>query len=157
MTAGKAFWRSQALKLFCNHGAPSSSLDIDDLSEEELRQIATRPFRFERDLINGTLNRPVARSINRAIVDPQDEAAACVEVRLIPGGRWLVTLYKSPAHMLSLKIWDLKDASEGRVALAAKNGRGTLFGPRHELAVREDRLGLGALILVRAEATQPRR
>lgn len=105
-------WSSKLRNITKEYDFPPGSFDpTQDASEGRIR--ATRPHRFQRCVLSGSLQK---KKLSRVRTNISEEFLICIE--LAPGGRWLVTL--SAASISSsrciLRVWDLKAIRNGELS-----------------------------------------
>ncbi|KIO34433.1 hypothetical protein M407DRAFT_218644 [Tulasnella calospora MUT 4182] len=119
------------------HFKPWSRLDLKALTVRELRQIASKPYRFERSIIKKRL-----RDVSLTRLKPETRALV-VMADIVPGGEWVVTLTVElttlvpPSGAGCLRLWCIAAPVMKQFGCRASLALSTGFNPR-ELCLQPD-------------------
>lgn len=122
-----SFWIHELLDIHERLEVVSSNEEIAALPPAELKQMVMRPYRFEREFLQGDLqNHPP--SLLQTTYDfpdaPAQRPKECKTVILVPGGRWMLcgTTGQKDAdgtNFAALMVYDLRDPTDGKLTVAA--------------------------------------
>lgn len=131
-----------------NHGLVGS-FDLANMDVQELQRAAFLPYRFENALLHKKMtNKPALK------LSPEGTSYSFHAAKLIPGGRWLVTLAERQAwgsHWLM--IWDLQYPVKANFKRTARYNFPIGFIPSriHLQPAKTHNLGSGTVIIVESE------
>ncbi|KAG8949623.1 hypothetical protein FRC04_008369 [Tulasnella sp. 424] len=112
ITQARPFWLDQLRRLY-ELFHPLISRDFASLSIEDLRAMATRPYRFEQTVMQGKLRQvpPVRLKHN---LDTE-----FLDAKIVPGGRWIVTanIDRGGPLVAFVRLWRLVPESSPQDAL----------------------------------------
>ncbi|KAG8905118.1 hypothetical protein FRC01_008471 [Tulasnella sp. 417] len=102
LTFERSLWIDRLLQQMAEFGIMESTYDVSAMTADELRATVFRPWRFAKDLRLGNFDRLHITKI----VAPAD--VRIVANKLLPGGRWLVSLETSPIpDVYRLRVYDM--------------------------------------------------
>lgn len=95
----KQAWLQATQRIISIHDLRIGPMDFTSLTIDELRRLATKPYRFERRVRDATLaeNNPRLFRFSEEVMFQE----------LVPGGRWLITAEVGEGQDVSLKLYDL--------------------------------------------------
>lgn len=97
----------QLLRLATEHDFSLDCLELPAGAVTAIESLVTRPQRFQDLLIKGSLS---GQSLRRYRTNIDNEKV--LEAKIVPGGRWLVTITSHPFGWMMCRVWDLDIAQE---------------------------------------------
>lgn len=141
-------WSSQLRNTAKELDFPPGSFDpTQDASEARLR--ATRPYRFQRRLLSGSLE---IHKLSRVRTNITEEFLISIELAF--GGRWLVTLSSASVSSseCTLRVWDLSAIQHGGLSPVVEcSTNGSALKRLGNVALSSDSTGATLNIFVRTK------